>query len=487
MATKKREPSNPMVESLALVKATALPLQLVMAKEYGDWLKKQSESLRAWLQAQEFAPKGKAEVGRYILLQNPNGKAQSLLLIVPEEMGLYTLALLPLKLPAALYRLPENLPDSLQEKLAYGWALGAYRFTRYKSQKAASLPVLGVKKPILAKLQGQIKALYRARDLINTPANDCGPEHLAAACKEVARAHKAEFKEIIGRALLPANYPLLHAVGRGSARPPRLLDLRWGEKNHPKVTLVGKGICFDSGGYDLKPAESMKLMKKDMGGAACALAVAEMLMSARLPVRLRLLIPAAENMVSGDAFRPLDVLPSRAGLSVEVGDTDAEGRLVLADALAAADAEQPDLLIDFATLTGAARVALGAELPALFCNSDVLADELQAAARRSEDPLWRLPLHAAHEEKLHSSVADINSCPGGGYAGAILAALFLQRFIKPTTPWAHLDLMAWNLSAQPGRPAGGEAMTARAVFSLIEARYAKKQAKRKASINGSGK
>jgi leucyl aminopeptidase len=315
------------------------------------------------------------------------------------------------------------------------------------------------------RVRAAAEATYWVRDLINTPANDMGPAELAAAARGLARRFGARLGVVAGPALREG-FPAVHAVGRASRRSPRLLDLRWGRRG-PQVVLVGKGVCFDSGGLDLKSAAGMKLMKKDMGGAAHVLGLARMIMAARLPLRLRVLIPAVENAVSGDALRPLDVIRTRRGLSVEVGNTDAEGRLILADALTAAGS--PDLLVDFATLTGAARIALGTELPALFCNDDELAARLAACADAEDDPLWRLPLHAPYARMLRSSVADLSNVADGPYAGALVAALFLERFVDPGTPWIHLDLMGWNLGGTPGRPEGGEAMGMRAVFRLIEA------------------
>jgi len=305
------------------------------------------------------------------------------------------------------------------------------------------------------------------RDLINTPAGDLGPAELATAARKLAKAHGGRLSVIAGDALLKRNYPAIHAVGRASAKAPRLIDLRWGRRG-PKVTLVGKGVCFDSGGLDLKSAAGMKLMKKDMGGAAHVLGLASMVMAAGLPLRLRVLVPAVENSVSGDAFRPLDVLETRKGLTVEVGNTDAEGRLVLCDALAESSREKPDLLIDFATLTGAARVALGTGLPALFCNDEALAGTLLGHGLARHDPLWRLPLHRPYRASLDSPVADLNNISDGPYGGAITAALFLEAFVGDGVPWAHVDLMAWNTGASPGRPQGGEAMGLRAVYGAIE-------------------
>jgi leucyl aminopeptidase len=358
--------------------------------------------------------------------------------------------------------------------LCLGWGLGGYQFDRYKKSKrpeAALVWPSGVDK---ARITAFVEAAALGRDLINTPAEDMGPDGLAAAAKAVASAGGATYRELVGKALLEHNYPSIHAVGRAASRPPRLLDLTWGDPNAEKVTLVGKGVCFDSGGLDIKPAEAMKLMKKDMGGAACVLAIAKAVMHLQLPIRLRVLIPAVENSISADAFRPLDVLNTRKGLTVEVGNTDAEGRLILSDALTEADSEKPALIIDMATLTGAARVALGTELPALFSSSDEVANDLLSTGLREQDPLWRLPLHKPYRRLLESKVADLSNISAGPYAGAITAALFLQEFVSAKTPWVHIDTMAFNLEALPGRPYGGEVLAMRAVVGYLEQRFGKR-------------
>ncbi len=380
-------------------------------------------------------------------------------------------------LPGGVYRPAGGVSDPSLAALA--WGLGGYRFQRYRSNgddlTAASdtrarlaLPA-GVNRNAL---QATIEAVWLARDLINTPAGDLGPAEIEAAVRDVARAHDAEVSAIIGDELLARNFPMIHAVGRASPRPPRLIDLQWrkrgGRPDAPRVTLVGKGITFDTGGLDLKPASAMLLMKKDMGGAAVALAVASMIMAEGLDVRLRLLIASAENAVSGDAFRPGDVLKSRAGLTVEIGNTDAEGRLVLADALALADEENPDSIFVFATLTGAARTALGPDLPALFTNDDHLAGALIDTGARIGDPVWRLPLWTGYRRYLESEIADLNNVGESPFAGAMTAALFLQRFVQKARRFAHFDLYGWRPAARPLGPKGGEAQCARAVFEVLK-------------------
>ena len=316
-----------------------------------------------------------------------------------------------------------------------------------------------------------IDGVSHARDLISTPANEMGPKELAAAARKIGRQHRAKISVIVGDDLLKKNFPTIHAVGRASSRAPRLIDMTWGNPRAPKVTLIGKGVCFDTGGLDLKPSGAMLNMKKDMGGAGNVLGLAHSIMATKLNIRLRVLIPAVENSVSGDAFRPLDVIKTRKGITVEIGNTDAEGRLVLCDAIALAVEESPDLVIDCATLTGAARVALGPSLPALFCNNDVLAADILRGGLETDDQFWRLPLHQPYKSMLKGEVADLNNVSSGGFAGAITAALYLQAFIEDTVPWAHIDMMAWNPTGRPGRPKGGEAQGLRALLSMLQKRY----------------
>jgi leucyl aminopeptidase len=375
------------------------------------------------------------------------------------------------KLPEGVYRY-EMLPEGISPNLAaLAFALGSYRFARYK-KTAEDQPKLVLPKDADGEEVSRIaEAVGFARDLINTPANDLGPQELSAAARALAKRHRARFADIAGEALLKNNYPLIHAVGSGSARAPHLLDLRWGRASAPRVTLVGKGVCFDTGGYDLKSSAGMLTMKKDMGGAAIVLALAGLAMEAKLDIRLRVLIPAVENSVSGTAYRPSDVFKSRKGLTVEVGNTDAEGRLVLADALAEADSEAPELLIDVATLTGAARVATGMELPPFFTDDETLTAGLMAEAAAVRDPVWRLPLWRGYEPTLDSAIADLTNNPDYGYAGAITAALFLNRFVEKAGAWMHLDVAAWTDRPKPGRPRGAEATALRALYALLKSRY----------------
>ena len=432
-----------------------------------DWLAGRGAGERAWIEAQGYV----AEPGALLLLPGGDGRPAGLLVgidadAVPAERDSWCLAGLSESLPQGAYRLAETPPGDSATRLALGWALGSYVFTRYKPRKRPSAELVWPQTADRARVLREAEAIFLGRDLINTPAGDLLPSALAQAAEELARRHGADFQQIVGEDLLSSGYPAIHAVGRASADAPRLIDLRWGSLAHPRVTLVGKGVCFDSGGLDIKTASGMQLMKKDMGGGATVLALAHMIMAANLGLRLRVLVPAVENAISGNAFRPLDVLGTRNGLTVEVGNTDAEGRLILADALTEADSEKPALLIDCATLTGAARVALGPDLPVLFSRHDALADTLLACGRDVADPLWRLPLWPGYRKTLDSKVADLSSTGDSPMHGAITAALFLAEFVDPATPWVHLDLYAWNAKARPGRPEGGEPQAVRALYEL---------------------
>src|ERR1700722_7318287 len=387
-----------------------------------------------------------------------------------RQRDLFRPGALPGLLPPGVYRFANAPHDARLATLAF--ALGGYRFGRYRKMDAPGVRLVPPAGVDIADITRIAEAAALARDLINTPSNDMGPEQLALAAQHLAERFGASFSCIVGDELTVRNFPLIHAVGMASPRAPRLIDVSWGDPAHPKVTLVGKGVCFDTGGLDLKPSSGMLIMKKDMGGAANVLALAQMVVDAKLKVRLRVLIPAVENAVAGNAFRPLDIFPSRKGLSVEIGNTDAEGRLVLADALALADEEKPDLLVDLGTLTGAARVALGPELPPFYTDDETLAQDLAASAKRENDPLWRLPLWPPYDSWLDSKVADINNAPSGGFAGSIGWALFLQRFVEAAKSWLHVDIYGWTPSARPARPEGGECQAARAIYKLLSDRYA---------------
>jgi leucyl aminopeptidase len=373
--------------------------------------------------------------------------------------------------PDGTYHLVGSLPDA--ELVMIGLALGAYRFDRFKSIPPRAVTILPPEGVDMARVTIIAQSIHMGRDLINRPANDLTPDALAEAASTLAAEFGADIRQVTGDALLEAGYPLIHAVGRAAAEKPRLVDLRWGNPAHPTITLVGKGVVFDTGGLNIKPDNSMLLMKKDMGGAAVALTIARMVMALNLKVRLRMLVPIVENSIAGDAFRPGDIYRSRKGLTVEIGNTDAEGRLILADALADADDENPSLMLNFATLTGAARVALGPDLPAFFTADDHLAGEIASAGEQVKDPVWRLPLWQPYKTMLESKVADMNNVSTGGFAGAITAALFLKSFVTQTQSFAHFDLYGWCPTAQPGKPLGGEPQVARLALSLIENRQAK--------------
>ena len=446
-----------------------IPIYSLTPEGLSGWLDDQTTESKAWIGNTGFA----AKAGTTALVPGADGALAKVLLGIPEEPQHWDYSGLPKALPAGAYRM-EGLPDAATESdAALGWGLACYVYERYKKSDAPEAELVWPGGADRDLVQSTVEATYLVRDLINTPAADLGPPELAEAAKAEAALYGADIHIIEGDALLKENYPAIHAVGRAAEKAPRLIDLRWGDANAPKVSLVGKGVCFDTGGLDLKTAQGMRLMKKDMGGAAHVLGVAKMIMAANLPVRLRMLIPAVENNVAGNAYRPSDVITSRKGLTIEIGNTDAEGRVILCDALAEADTENPEMLIDFATLTGAARVALGPELPALFVNDDKLAEDILAAGRQSQDPLWRMPLWANYRRLIESKIADLNNAPEVPQGGAITAALFLQAFVSDTTPWAHIDLMAWNSSAKPGRPEGGEAQAMRAVYAAITNRFSK--------------
>lgn len=440
----------------------ATPIIPVTRDAYDGWLKAQEPPQRAWVAESGF----RAQPGTFCLIPGAAGRLAQVVLVTDDSEPIWSFAGLPATLPPGTYRLDQGARPGAATQSALGWALGCYAFTRYKENGRDFARLVWPKAADQDLVTHTAEAIALVRDLVNTPANDMGPAQLAEAARALAKRHKAKCSVIVGDTLLKRNYPAIHAVGRAAAEEPRLIDLHWGSRG-PKVTLVGKGVCFDSGGLDLKPAAGMKLMKKDMGGAAHVLGLASLIMAQKLPLQLRVLIPAVENAVSGNAFRPLDVLRTRKGLTVEVGNTDAEGRLILCDALAEADSAAPDLLIDFATLTGAARVALGPDLPALFSNDDKLAGLILRSGASEGDPVWRLPLHKGYRSGLDSKVADIGNISNSPYGGAITAALFLESFVSPKTRWAHLDIMAWNVAARPGRPEGGEAMGLRAVYAAI--------------------
>jgi len=445
----------------------ATPVTVLQVEAMEAWLGGRPETERAWLEKTGF----KTKAGKSAWLPAADGSGDRVLFCLPEAPSLWDWAALPGSVPPGDYVLDGELgePDAADASLA--WGLATYRFQRYRDNGDAPPRLVWPQAATRADVLRAIRFTALVRDLVNTPANDLGPGELAQAAEDLAREFGAECRIVVGDDLLAEGYPAVHAVGRAHDREPRYIDVKWGLDAAPKLTIIGKGVTFDTGGLDLKPASAMELMKKDMGGAAHALALAGMVMDAGLDLRLRLLIPAVENSVSANAFRPGDVVATRKGLTIEIGNTDAEGRVILADALAEAAAEEPDLVIDFATLTGAARVALGTELPALFCNDDETAGALLATAGDVDDPLWRMPLWQGYTKEIEGKIADLNNAPSGRFGGAITAALFLERFAEGIERWAHIDLMAWMTSAKPGRPAGGEAMGLRAAFEMIRRRY----------------
>ena len=448
----------------------ARAIHLVDKASFSDWAKKQSAARRAFLDAARF--EGKTGFQHLILPGSRDDDWEIVSTVAnAAELSPWCLARLGEVLPEGRYRLAEGDPGASM----LGWMLGQHRLTDYKSKsepERGPRVLLTQEAADIDQIVQLAEATALVRDLVDTPAADMGPAELEAAARALAKDHGAKIEVTSGDAL-SKGYPMIAAVGQGAApdRAPRLIELRWGKDNAPRLAIVGKGVCFDSGGLDIKPASGMRLMKKDMGGAAHALALAKLVMSAKLPVRLHLLVPAVENSVSATSYRPGDVLKSRKGLKVEIDNTDAEGRLVLGDALAKAGEDNPELIVDFATLTGAARVALGPDLPATFVNDDELAGSIEASAKQVTDPIWRMPLWDGYDEMLKSDLADLSNAADSPMGGSITAALFLRRFVPEGVPWAHLDTFAWRPSPKPGRPKGGEAMGLRAVFAMLQGRY----------------
>jgi leucyl aminopeptidase len=449
--------------------AQAVPILFVTDSNFAEATKILDQRGRAFVRAAGFEPKP----GKHLIVPDAAGKLAGVLLGLEEAgdqaLDLFRPGALAGLLPAGSYRFANAPHDARLAVLAF--ALGSYQFARYRKPQARNvrlvLPPEGVDGDDLTRI---IEGVTLARDLINTPSNDMGPAELEDAARALAKQHDAKVNVVSGDALAK-QFPLVAAVGAGSTRAPRLIDLAWGKDSDPKVTLVGKGVCFDTGGLDIKASSGMLNMKKDMGGAATALALAHMIMARKLKVKLRIIVPAVENSISGTSFRPRDIYRSRKGISVEIGNTDAEGRLILADALTLASEDDPALIVDFATLTGAARVALGPDVPPFFTDDDALAGELMQAGAGEFDPLWRLPLWRPYDQMLDSKVADLNNVASGGQGGAITAALFLRRFVAAKS-WLHLDIFAWTPSAKPGRPEGGECQSARALYAMLCAQYA---------------
>ncbi len=452
--------------------AHAIPLIGLDAATLPRYLAKQSERVRRWVATQAFV----ADANSVLLLPGEDGAPMAALVGVGDAHDPYALAACPFALPPGTYALNKLglNNDGLRIDLSnaiLGWGLGAYRFERYrKPSRAPARLLLEDAAAESSEAFALLKASTLVRDLVNTPTEDMGPAELEAVALRLAKAYGGRVETTVGDDLLAANFPTIHAVGRASHRPPRLVALHWGDAAHPHVIVAGKGVCFDTGGLNIKTGDGMRNMKKDMGGAAHALGLAQLVMATKLPLRLTMLVPAVENSIAGNAFRPGEVIRTRAGISVEIDNTDAEGRLVLCDTLAYAAEQSPAMLIDFATLTGAARVALGPEVPALFCNDDALAADFLKAAQQSRDPLWRMPLWKPYLNYLKSNIADTTNSSASRMGGAIVAALYLQRFVPDTLPWAHVDAYAWNDADRPGHPAGGEAQGLRAAYALLKAR-----------------
>ena len=451
-----------MLEHLVQRGGKSIPIVPLSEKRLPAWLKEQPAPVQNAVKANNF----NARPASHLVLTDARGQAARVLAGVEEGIDRWSLGALPGVLAQGTYRLEGEPSVAEATAYAFAWAMGCYRFARYKSDDKDFAKLVWPQAADRDAVENLAVSLALARDLINTPAEDMGPPELAEAARKVAQQFKAKFSVIVGDDLLKQNYPMVHAVGRAAAKAPRLIDIRWGNTG-PKLALIGKGVCFDTGGLDLKPSSGMLMMKKDMGGAATMLGLARAIMAAKLPIQLRLMIPAVENSVSGNSIRPLDVIKTRKGITVEIGNTDAEGRLILCDALTEADGEKPDLMIDAATLTGAARVALGPELPALFANDDECAAALIRHGKSEGDPLWQLPLWRPYRRMLDSKIADINNVSDGAFAGAVTAALYLQEFVAPTTKWMHIDTFAWNARGQPGRPEGGEALGLRALFAFV--------------------
>jgi leucyl aminopeptidase len=447
---------------------SAIPLIPVNASGLEGWKADAEPRLLTWVNHSGF----KADPGTFCLLPAQGGEIKACLFGEQANGDLLHLAKLATSLPAGVYQLETHWEQERRLMASLGWGLAGYRFTRYKPAPAESG---GAQLLLDSDIEATVRSLCNAqclvRDLINTPTEDMGPQQLADAVKTVAERHQARVDITLGDDLLTQNFPAIHAVGRASDEKPRLIEMTWGDKQHPVLAVVGKGVCFDTGGLDLKSAAGMQVMKKDMGGAAHALALASLVMQRELPVRLRLLIPAVENSVAGNAYRPGDIIPTRKGLSVEIGNTDAEGRVILSDALCYACEDLPDLVIDYATLTGAARVALGADLPPVFSNRPELAAAIQSAGDAVEDPLWTMPLFQPYNSLIDSPIADVNNSAKGSFAGCITAALFLERFVDKESSWVHIDTYGWSQADRPGRPQGGEALGLRAVFRYLEQRY----------------
>ncbi len=454
-----------MTLSFAPATDTAISLHVIAKSDLDDWLQQQPDVVRSWVGSNGFT----GALGQVLLVPGKDHTPDMVLAGYGTDAGRarkrFPLAAAAEALPEGVYRIASGLPDDVLDVECLGWLMTGYRFDRYKAQTLAKSRLVAPNGVDAARIEAVANAEVLIRDLINTPASDMGPAQLQAATESLANEFDAKCRTVVGDDLLEQNLPMIHAVGRAAEQEPRLIEMNWG-KSGPKLTLVGKGVCFDTGGLDLKPASAMGLMKKDMGGSANVLGLARMIMALKLPVQLRVLIPAVENSVSGNAFRPGDILTSRKGLTVEINNTDAEGRLVLADALTMANEDRPDLVISMATLTGAARVAVGADLAPFFTDDDGVATALAQAARQVSDPVWRMPFHEPYEALIEPGIADLDNAPSGGFAGSITAALFLRRFVTDST-YVHFDIYSWQRSKEPGRSKGGLGQGPRALLQAL--------------------
>lgn len=455
-----------MTVALAPADTEAWPIYVLGTDDVALWAGQQSDRIRTWVEASGF----KGAIGSALMIPDDLGHPEAALVgygtPAARKRDRFALSAAMAKLAPGTYRIACGIDDDQLEQEALGWLLASYSFDRYRENTADCATLVTPKGVDGDRVNIMAEAEFLTRDLINTPASDMGPEELETAARDLAKTHGAKITVTTGDALLKDNFPMIHTVGRASDRAPRLIDMSWGNRG-PKITLVGKGVCFDTGGLNLKPGSSMGLMKKDMGGAANVLGLAHMIMASGLDVRLRVLIPAVENAVSGNSFRPQDILTSRKGLTVEINNTDAEGRLVLGDALTLAAEDNPDLIVSMATLTGAARVAVGPDLAPYFTDDDVVATSLDLSARRMADPVWRLPFHAPYEAMIEPGIADLDNAPKGGFAGSITAALFLRRFVNENDRYIHFDIYGWQPTAAPGRPKGGALQGARALFAAL--------------------
>ena len=459
---RKKLPHNLILRS----RKKTIPITIVSEEKLSDWLKKITPFHRKWLSESGF----KGKINSFSLLPDSDGGIQRVVFIDGNDSEVWSWSLLASNLPSESFHVESPVDKDTSNDIALGWGMASYEFTRYRKARLNRPKLIWPKRSDKKQILATLDAVKLVRDLINTPAEDMGPSELALFARSMGRNYGASTRVIVGESLLKQNYPMIHTVGRASDDKPRLIDIRWG-KVGPRVTLVGKGVCFDTGGLDIKSAAGMQRMKKDMGGAAHVLGLGAMIMSANLPIRLRVLIGAVENAVAGNSYRPLDVLSTRKGITVENTNTDAEGRLVLGDCLSEASREKPDLLIDYATLTGASRVAVGVEIAALYSNNDQLAKDIEKHSDVTSDPVWRLPLYQPYRRMLDSKVADLCSASEGPFGGGITAALFLKEFVDDDIPWAHFDIMAWNTSTKPGRPEGGDAQAMRCIYSLICDRF----------------